>query len=148
MVCTGHRANHLAGTRPPNNFLGAFTCLGVIHLTRGRSRVPVAVIPASSRLEPCQSGSLSGLSRNGASKTLVRSKALEKRGSCWTILGAGRAGDPSQPPRTTWGSPAPSAQPTDEAKQMQDPSNSSTGTSGVVCKEEEEEEEEGRFIQS
>ena len=27
----------------------------------------------------------------------------------------------SQPPRTKWGSPAPSAQPTDEAKQIQDP---------------------------
>ena len=38
----------------------------------------------------------------------------------WTILGAGRAGDPSQPPRTKWGSPAPSAQPTDEAEQMLD----------------------------
>ena len=33
--------------------------------------------------------------------------ALGKRGSYWTILGAGRAGDPSQPPRTKWGSPCP-----------------------------------------
>jgi len=32
--------------------------------------------PPSSRLEPCQSGSLPGLSRNGASQTLLRSKVL------------------------------------------------------------------------
>ena len=41
--------------------------------------------------------------------------------AAFNSLGAGRVGDPSQPPRKKWGSPTFSAYPPYEAKQMLDP---------------------------